>query len=167
MADGDQNVKVVVRCRPLNEDEAAMNSAIAVAVDETRGDMHCWDFSHNFSPASTFDSSTTFKILKCQGVWWILFSGSITLTAKKKGQPEKGFTFDHVFGPNSKQLDIYNITARKIVDSVLEGYNGESWGVWGPRTPPRGWVWGSTHVFGLIPSSWISITARKIVGCSL
>ena len=38
---------------------------------------------------------------------------------------EKKFTFDHVFGPDSKQLDIYNICARKIVDSVLEGYNGE------------------------------------------
>jgi kinesin family protein 3/17 len=36
----------------------------------------------------------------------------------------KSFTFDYVFGPNSKQVDIYNLVARPIVDAVLEGYNG-------------------------------------------
>ena len=35
------------------------------------------------------------------------------------------FTFDTVFGPESKQVDVYNLTARQIVDSVLEGYNGK------------------------------------------
>ena len=53
------------------------------------------------------------------------FSGTIVLRSKKRVDPEKRFTFDNVFGPDSKQLDIYNICARKIVDSVLEGYNGE------------------------------------------
>ena len=36
----------------------------------------------------------------------------------------KAFTFDYVFGPNSKQVDIYNLVARPIVDAVLGGYNG-------------------------------------------
>ena len=31
---------------------------------------------------------------------------------------------DTVFGQNSRQLDVYNLTARPIVDFVLEGYNG-------------------------------------------
>lgn len=39
----------------------------------------------------------------------------------------KTFTFDTVFGPESKQLDVYNLTARPIIDSVLEGYNGDSY----------------------------------------
>ena len=39
-------------------------------------------------------------------------------------EPPKEFTFDVVFGPDSKQVDVYNECARKIVDSVLEGYNG-------------------------------------------
>lgn len=39
-------------------------------------------------------------------------------------EPPKTFTFDTVFGPESKQVDIYNLTARPIVDSVLTGYNG-------------------------------------------
>lgn len=40
------------------------------------------------------------------------------------GEKEKVFTFDTVFGADTKQVDIYNETARPIVESVLEGYNG-------------------------------------------
>ncbi|KAG7500179.1 kinesin KIF3A isoform X2 [Solea senegalensis] len=39
-------------------------------------------------------------------------------------EPPKNFNFDMVFGPDSKQVDVYNLTARPIIESVLEGYNG-------------------------------------------
>lgn len=81
------NVKVVVRCRPLNQKEKMMGHKQAVVVDEIRG----------------------------------------TITVNKletPHEPPKTFTFDTVFGPESKQLDVYNLTARPIIDSVLEGYNG-------------------------------------------
>lgn len=39
-------------------------------------------------------------------------------------EPPKTYTFDHVFGDDAKQLDIYNLISRPIVDAVLEGYNG-------------------------------------------
>lgn len=39
--------------------------------------------------------------------------------------PPKTFTFDTVFGPDSTQLDVYNLAARPIIDNVLEGYNGK------------------------------------------
>lgn len=81
------NVKVVVRCRPLNQKEAMMGHKQAVTVDEIRG----------------------------------------TITVNKletPHEPPKTFTFDTVFGQESKQLDVYNLTARPIIDSVLEGYNG-------------------------------------------
>ena len=32
--------------------------------------------------------------------------------SKEPGAAPKVFTFDHVFGPNSRQVDIYNMTAR-------------------------------------------------------
>uniref|UniRef100_A0AAY4EBQ4 Kinesin-like protein n=1 Tax=Denticeps clupeoides TaxID=299321 RepID=A0AAY4EBQ4_9TELE len=86
-AEVSDNVKVVVRCRPLNQKEKMMGHKLAVAVDEMRG----------------------------------------TITVNKHETPNelpKTFTFDTVFGPDSKQLDVYNLTARPIVDSVLEGYNG-------------------------------------------
>nr|XP_045008728.1 kinesin-like protein KIF3A isoform X2 [Jaculus jaculus] len=81
------NVKVVVRCRPLNEREKSMCFRQAVSVDEMRGTI------------------TVHKTDSCN-------------------EPPKTFTFDTVFGPESKQLDVYNLTARPIIDSVLEGYNG-------------------------------------------
>lgn len=31
------------------------------------------------------------------------------------------FTFDLVFGPDSKQVDVYNRAARPIIDNVLQG----------------------------------------------
>uniref|UniRef100_A0A8C7ZLK9 Kinesin-like protein n=1 Tax=Oryzias sinensis TaxID=183150 RepID=A0A8C7ZLK9_9TELE len=81
------NVKVVVRCRPLNQREKMTGFKQAVTVDEIRG--------------------------------------TITVNKFETAQePPKTFTFDTVFGPESKQLDVYNLTARPIVDSVLEGYNG-------------------------------------------
>lgn len=39
-------------------------------------------------------------------------------------EPPKIFSFDHVFGDDSKQVDIYNLISRPIVEAVLEGYNG-------------------------------------------
>ena len=38
---------------------------------------------------------------------------------------EKTFTFDLVFDMDAAQTEVYNETARPIVESVLEGYNGE------------------------------------------
>ncbi|XP_068181352.1 kinesin-like protein KIF3A [Antennarius striatus] len=85
--DANDNVKVVVRCRPLNQKEKVMGNRQSVIVDEIRG----------------------------------------TITVNKleaPNEPPKTFTFDTVFGPESSQLDVYNLTARPIIDSVLEGYNG-------------------------------------------
>ena len=52
--------------------------------------------------------------------------GSVTVQNPNatQGEPPKQFTFDTVFGPNCKQVDVYNEVARPIVESVLEGYNG-------------------------------------------
>ncbi|KAL6473960.1 hypothetical protein MHYP_G00175210 [Metynnis hypsauchen] len=86
-AEVSDNVKVVVRCRPLNQKEKMMGHKQSVTVDEMRG----------------------------------------TITVNKletPNEPPKTFTFDTVFSPDSKQLDVYNLTARPIIDSVLEGYNG-------------------------------------------
>lgn len=84
----NDNVKVVVRCRPLNQKEKMMGNKQAVIVDEIRGTV----------TVNKLDASQ---------------------------EPPKMFTFDTVFGPDSKQLDVYNLTARPIIDSVLEGYNGK------------------------------------------
>lgn len=84
----NDNVRVVVRCRPLNDKEKEMNTPIAVKCDEVRGTV------------------------------------TVGQSDRSSDSP-KVFTFDRVFGPESKQVDVYNDAARSIVESVIEGYNGK------------------------------------------
>ncbi|KAL3880211.1 hypothetical protein ACJMK2_032468 [Sinanodonta woodiana] len=125
------NVKVYVRCRPINEKEKEQGCIDVVKVDSVRG--------------------------------------SITLrnTNATHGEPPKTFTFDTVYGPESKQVDVYNESARPIVDSVLEGYNGtifaygqtgtgKTFTMEGVRSVPelRGIIPNSfAHIFGHIAKS--------------
>uniref|UniRef100_H2ZL57 Kinesin-like protein KIF3A n=1 Tax=Ciona savignyi TaxID=51511 RepID=H2ZL57_CIOSA len=122
----NDNVKVVVRCRPFNSKETSAQYRQAVKVDEVRG--------------------------------------QIAVEKSDSNEPPKTFTFDTVFGPESKQVDIYNLTARPIVNSVLEGYNGtifaygqtgtgKTFTMEGVRTVPelRGIIPNSfAHIFGHI-----------------
>lgn len=45
------------------------------------------------------------------------------ITLKDKTTSSRSYTFDRVFGPNSKQKDIYNDMVAPTVIEVLEGYN--------------------------------------------
>lgn len=37
---------------------------------------------------------------------------------------DKMFTFDYAFGVDARQEDVYDLTARPIVDATINGYNG-------------------------------------------
>lgn len=39
-------------------------------------------------------------------------------------EPAKSFTYDQVYGGESQQLELFSITAKPIVESVMAGYNG-------------------------------------------
>ena len=41
----------------------------------------------------------------------------------EKSSMTKSFSFDRVFGTNSKQVDVYKVVAAPLVDEVLAGYN--------------------------------------------
>ncbi|KAL1138706.1 hypothetical protein AAG570_008768, partial [Ranatra chinensis] len=53
-------------------------------------------------------------------------NGTVTVKNPSASSQElpKVFAFDVVFGVDSKQMDVYNETARPIVEKVLAGYNG-------------------------------------------
>ena len=55
--------------------------------------------------------------------------GQVGLRSSNSESFDKGkiFTFDTVFRMDAKQVDIYNETARPIVDLVLEGFNGSAY----------------------------------------
>ena len=58
---------------------------------------------------------------------WTCFFLAVTVpNPKATREPKKIFTFDNVFGADSSQAELYNETARRIVDAVLQGYNGRS-----------------------------------------
>ena len=84
--------------------------------------------------------------------------GQVSVQNPKNGASEaqKVFTYDQVYGTDSNQIEVFSITAKPIVDSVMAGYNGTifAYGQTGtglrsqpPRTcgtvgtllQPRGW----------------------------
>lgn len=44
------------------------------------------------------------------------------IAVKDKGQT-KNFTFDRVFGPESKQVEVYKAVVAPMISEVLQGYN--------------------------------------------
>lgn len=52
--------------------------------------------------------------------------GRIELHAEQQGndEPPKVYTFDNVFPPGTSQVEIFDVTAKPIVDNVLTGFNG-------------------------------------------
>lgn len=45
------------------------------------------------------------------------------ITLKDKSSSSRSYTFDRVFGPQSKQRDVYNEMVAPTVVEVIEGYN--------------------------------------------
>ena len=49
----------------------------------------------------------------------------ITVESEKKNSDEViDFTFDRVFGSDSRQIDVFNYAAVPIINGAMQGYNG-------------------------------------------
>ena len=46
------------------------------------------------------------------------------LSAPASGRSIQSFEFDHVFGPDSRTIEIYNALGSKIIEAGLNGING-------------------------------------------
>eukprot|EP00047_Mylnosiga_fluctuans_P024708 m.168525 g.168525 ORF g.168525 m.168525 type:complete len:760 (-) comp9910_c1_seq9:718-2997(-) len=127
--EGKDNVRVVVRCRPLNSTEIGQGCRMIVKMDNARG----------------------------------MVSIENPKTSSADAEPSKEFTFDTVFDHNSIQADVYNQTARPIVESVLEGYNGTifAYGQTGTgKTFTMEGVRSEPEKRGIIPNSFAHIFDR-------
>lgn len=80
------NVQVLLRCRPLSEEEIKLRTPVVISCNEHRREV-----------------------------------AAIQNIANK--QIDRTFVFDKVFGPNSKQKDLFDQSISPIVNEVLEGYN--------------------------------------------
>ncbi|OXU24036.1 hypothetical protein TSAR_014253 [Trichomalopsis sarcophagae] len=119
-----ENVRVVVRIRPMNGKEL---------------DGHSQDIIF----ADTFNKTITVKNPHAT-----------------REEPPKIFSFDAVFDSQATQVDIYNETARAIVNKVLEGYNGTifAYGQTGTgKTYTMSGSKSSPQLRGIIPNSFAHI----------
>lgn len=117
-----ENVRVVIRIRPLNESEIASGYREIVNLVSNTVSV--------FNPKSSSE------------------------------EPPKTFTFDIVFGTDSTQVDVYNETARPIVEKVLAGYNGTilAYGQTGTgKTYTMEGVNSRPELRGIIPNSFAHI----------
>ncbi|XP_057307316.1 kinesin-like protein KIF11-B isoform X2 [Hydractinia symbiolongicarpus] len=74
----------------------------------------------------------------------------------------KTFSFDKVFGPNSRQIDVYKSMVCPVIDEVLQGYNctifaygqtgtGKTFTMEGERTNDCDFSWQDDPLAGIIP----------------
>ena len=119
-----ENVRVVVRVRPMNEKELEGRCQNIIDVD-------------------TLNNIIT-----------------ICNPNATREEPLKVFSFDAVFDSKATQVDIYNETARPIIDKVLQGYNGTifAYGQTGTgKTYTMSGAKSSPQLRGIIPNSFAHI----------
>ncbi|XP_067210795.1 kinesin-like protein Klp61F [Linepithema humile] len=63
------------------------------------------------------------KIGKSSSVLELPSNKEVIVHEKIQGNHTKKFTFDKVFGPSSKQIDVYNAVVSPLLEEVLAGYN--------------------------------------------
>ena len=102
MSKKSENVRVAVRCRPLNSGENSRNESSIVSVVNRQASITVDRPSDAASESSSAPSSS---------------SASAAASART-------FTFDYTYGADCTQHQIFAQTAQPIIDSVLEGYNG-------------------------------------------
>lgn len=116
---GDENVLVVLRCRPFSEKEKAAGHKNIVEIQTNKG--------------------------------------FVSLKNPKNESDAKSFTFDGCFDESVTQTEVYDNTARIIVDAVLEGFNGTvfAYGQTGTgKTFSMQGIANVPHLRGIIPNAF-------------
>ncbi|KAK2964318.1 putative Kinesin-II 95 kDa subunit [Blattamonas nauphoetae] len=91
MSEGkEDNVQVVVRCRPLSQKEVDAKYKMCVHMNRATGSI---------------------RIVRPKD-------------SQSSGEPEHTYTFDHIYPPDATQSSIYDETCRRIINSVMDGFNG-------------------------------------------
>ncbi|XP_050448393.1 kinesin-like protein Klp61F [Cataglyphis hispanica] len=67
--------------------------------------------------------SNTEKVGKSFSVVELPSNKEVIVHERSQGTHSKKFTFDKVFGPSSKQVDVYNAVVSPLLEEVLAGYN--------------------------------------------
>eukprot|EP01082_Thalassiosira_pseudonana_P002245 g1977.t1.1.5e174188 g1977 g1977.t1 contig11:452500-456007(-) len=129
------NIRVLVRVRPLNERELRFNPTNALSISNKNisggdeGASPTIDFgvgSANGNSSGGGSSEGTVYIVDQSSSSGGYNSGYDSATNNNTGSNNaapKKFTYDAVFGPTSKQTEVFD-SIKGIIDAVCEGYNG-------------------------------------------
>ncbi|KAF5902570.1 kinesin-like protein KIF18A [Clarias magur] len=96
------HVKVVIRVRPSNDRETKKKLRKVVHVMDSKTII--------FDPKETEDKKKASK-------------GKATKESEGKENKNLTFLFDHVFGEDSTQMEVFENTTQEVVDGVLNGFN--------------------------------------------
>ncbi|KAJ8676006.1 hypothetical protein QAD02_011792 [Eretmocerus hayati] len=57
-------------------------------------------------------------------IQWAVVENAIVPTDPEKKRGESSFQFDHIFGPENNNSDVFNTVVQPIVDAAVKGFNG-------------------------------------------
>ncbi|XP_077586489.1 kinesin-like protein KIF11 isoform X2 [Stigmatopora nigra] len=110
-------------------------------------------------PFNTVERNSSYNVIDCE-------SKRKEVLVKTSSIPEKAskkkYTFDMVFGPSAKQIDVYRSVVCPILDEVIMGYNctifaygqtgtGKTFTMEGERSPDEQFTWEDDPLAGIIP----------------
>lgn len=96
------HVKVVIRVRPTSDNEKRENCRNVVQVV----DSHMLVFDPKEEDLSCFGSQRVRN-----------------RNINKRANKDLKFVFDHVFGENSTQADLFESTTKRVLDGLMNGFN--------------------------------------------
>lgn len=125
------HITVAVRVRPLSDKEALdpRNKPVVEVMDEH---MICFDPSGSTVPQGKVSNSISMLYSISSFKKRVMFgiSGARPSKSSHKGiasnfhrARDQKYAFDHVFDCQSRQQEVYEKTARPLIDPVLNGYN--------------------------------------------
>lgn len=103
-----ENIRVVIRVRPLNKRELNLQSVPAIEVGKARvrGEKEIWIIDK--AKQAKLTEGGQYETGRCK---------------RDYGSCKKKFTFDDVFGMEETSRDIYHVTL-PVVEGLMNGYNG-------------------------------------------
>ena len=126
------NIRVLVRVSPFNEREMKFNPTSVLEIDD--GDMKSSiDFGMSTTSSATHNNNDDGSNNNSKGTVSIVdnntsggYGSGYDSGANNNNTINaavRSFTYDAVFGPQSKQVQIYD-SVKGIIDAVCAGYNG-------------------------------------------
>ncbi|KAF1323440.1 Kinesin-like protein, partial [Globisporangium splendens] len=133
----DVNVKVAVRCRPMSSREMQIGAQSIVRVS---------DGTTIVIQATAIDENSSI--------------GELSAASSDHNSTRKQFTFDHAYGSDSVQSQVYDDIVRPTVEKALQGYNGTIFTYGQTGSGKTHTMMGSGDDHGIIPLMNLDIFER-------